>query len=196
MLSHKHSKLLPKVTPAISSDNAIQPNANNRIESPHKVAYVSSAKRLANELDADENNQEEVKQVKKQTRKSSTPEKYNRRKRQDNYKNKQPINLFERNIVDELVDQHTIQIEEGNNLATVYDFDDEDGLGTEYSNIPDLKLKHDAKSLQNNGVHLPMFNNDDDDERETMNNTEGDEEVCISMLLKDDPRLTVSFYVA
>lgn len=157
---------------------------------------MSSAKRLANELDADENNQEEVKQVKKQTRKSSTPEKYNRRKRQDKNKNKQPINLFERSIVDELVDQHTIQIEEGNNLATVYDFDDEDGLGTEYSNIPDLKLKHDAKSLQNNGVHLPMFNNDDDDERDTMKNTEGDEEVCISMLLKDDPRLTVSFYVA
>ena len=37
-----------------------------------------------------------------------------------------------------------------------------------------------------------MFNNDDDDERDTMNNTEGDEEVCISMLLKDDPMLTVN----
>lgn len=76
--------------------------------------------------------------------------------------------------MDELVETHAIQID--NNLATVYDFDDEDGLDS------------------NNEVNLPTVTNNEEDFEERDNKTEGDEEVCISMLLKDDPRLTVSLY--
>lgn len=122
-------------------------------------------------------------------RKPSTP---------DEKRKKRKINLFERNNVDYLVDNHAIQIENNDNLPPKWAINELnanperktlpiDGLNT--SNFKSEKSKHKGATLATIG----FIKSSKDDEEDTTgpDSLEQEEEVQISLIIKDEPKITV-----
>jgi len=119
-----------------------------------------------------------------------------------------------------MIDQNAILFHSSNDmLGNLFEEKDEDGLNTINDN--DLEDDEDDDGLTTNNndeariralfersntrnmesaakIPLNLVNQEDLDERETLMNTdeEPQDELCISMLLRDDPKLTVIIYLS
>lgn len=78
-------------------------------------------------------------------------------------------------------------------LGTINDYDEDDGAATEFGKYKsDVRSMKKADSLTNLGIHMMQSYNEDADDRETgVHSDEEEDEVCISLLLKNDPNLSV-----
>lgn len=201
------------------------------LESPYKGNMLSMGN-IKNDVSLDRYSHisEEEKRGNNFKRKSSTPEKI--RSRQNHYlfsasngnrstrriinsRKKQLINLFEKNIVDELIDSNALLVGGiddlaplfheitdqneacGGGLQTINDYVEEADSterGSKYKNFRTNPRNHESTSMIPMDLITSLHENDNEDERETgaQTSSEEDDELCISMFLKNDPKLTVN----